>query len=116
MATTRNRRVKVSSPVEEKPVEAPQIEEVKEVSKPVEKKIEAPQTEEVKEVSKPVVEKKVKKSLPVTIELKSLVSGKRGIGKVIRIDKINEDKDADLLLIKTETGQYRARRSDLVLI
>ena len=97
MATTRNRRVKVSSPVEEKPVEAPQI-------------------EEVKEVSKPVVEKKVKKSLPVTIELKSLVSGKRGIGKVIRIDKINEDKDADLLLIKTETGQYRARRSDLVLI
>lgn len=42
MATTRNKRAKASPPVEVKPVEAPQAEEVKEAPKSVEKKVEAP--------------------------------------------------------------------------
>ena len=126
MATTRNRRAKASPPVEVKPVEAPQAEEVKEAPKPVEKKVAAPQAkqalkapepqvEEVKEAPKPV-EKKVEKSLPKIIELKSIVSGSRGVGEVIIVDKVDGDEGADLITVKTETGQYRARRKNLVLV
>ena len=53
MATTRNRRAKASPPVEVKPVEAPQAEEVKEAPKSVEtSSAQIPSLEETKEASK----------------------------------------------------------------
>lgn len=122
MATTRSRRLKESAPVEKKPVDAPKAKEVKEVSKPVEKKVEppkevkeAPKPKEVKEAPKPAA-KKVEKPLPKIIEKHSKVSGKRGVGHVIRIAKSEEDASHDLITVKTESGEYRAHRSDLVLV
>lgn len=81
MATTRNRRAKASPPVEVKPVEAPQAEEVKEAPKPVEKKVEA-----LREAPK-ASPKKVEKSKGLQVGSLVLTPA----GKECRVLEIKED-------------------------
>ena len=98
MATARSKKSGDIKPVEKKQIEPPKVKEVKEALKHADKKDEALKANEsvkapessVKDVKKELrpATQKAEKSLPVSIEIKSVVSGKRGIGEVIRIDKL----------------------------
>lgn len=102
MATARNRNVKVSPPVEEKVVETPQVEEVKEAPKPVEiKPVEAPKSKEVLKTA----EVKSKNS-SFTVSENDIVEGDDFKGKVVWISSAMSDHfDNDIVCIRLDSGK-----------
>ena len=119
MATTRSKKAKASSPVEEKQVEAPKAKEVKEAPKPVEKKVEPPKEEapkaaKAKEAPKPSP-KKAEAPKSKSIEIGARVEGRKGVGiiEAIKKDKVSEDED--LIQILGSEGSYFDFRKNIKL-
>ena len=125
MATTRNRRLKASPSIEEKPVESPQVEENNKTSKPDEKKVEPPKKDKVileasldESVKSPQVEEDKETPVPVLLNDTEILKGSRvkssrGVGTVILVKKSNHDR----IKIKSDSGQYYyALRKDLKLL